>query len=373
MLRGDLEGDELDRFVEERIVTTTLDKAVAWARGNSFFPLTFGLACCAIEMMTRRRGARRHRALRLRGVPRVAPAVGPADPVRPGVASRWRRSSAASTTRCSSRNGRSPWAHARRPWASSTTTPSGRADKFMPVDVHVPGRPPRPEALMHGILKLRRMVRGGPGGRLAQPGTARTEPRKSSRAEGQAAARQRLPARRTPPVPDATGLELLAHDLRAAEHGKSILDTVFHRAPGRAHRRPRLRSAPRWSACAGGATRSSPPCTASTTTPTSRASESTTRCWTCAPADRVKREAARARRRPPRGVGRDGLADRRSPGARSTTCSAWSSTGHADLRRILMPEDYEGHPQRRDFPIGGEPVLFTYNEKQVPGWTASER
>jgi NADH-quinone oxidoreductase subunit C len=36
--------------------------------------------------------------------------------------------------------------------------------------------------------------------------------------------------------------------------------------------------------------------------------------------------------------------------------------GHPDLRRILMPEDYEGHPQRRDFPIGGEPVAFTYND-----------
>ena len=36
--------------------------------------------------------------------------------------------------------------------------------------------------------------------------------------------------------------------------------------------------------------------------------------------------------------------------------------GHPDLRRILMPEDYEGYPQRRDFPIGGEPVMFTVDE-----------
>ena len=42
--------------------------------------------------------------------------------------------------------------------------------------------------------------------------------------------------------------------------------------------------------------------------------------------------------------------------------------GHPDLRRILMPEDYEGHPQRRDYPMGGEPVLFTFNEKKLPRW-----
>jgi NADH-quinone oxidoreductase subunit C len=42
--------------------------------------------------------------------------------------------------------------------------------------------------------------------------------------------------------------------------------------------------------------------------------------------------------------------------------------GHPDMRRILMPEDYEGYPQRRDFPMGGEPVLFTFNEKKLPRW-----
>ncbi|MDQ6730991.1 MAG: NADH-quinone oxidoreductase subunit C [Actinomycetota bacterium] len=42
--------------------------------------------------------------------------------------------------------------------------------------------------------------------------------------------------------------------------------------------------------------------------------------------------------------------------------------GHPDLRRILMPEDYEGFPQRRDFPIGGEPVLFTHNEAGYGEW-----
>jgi NADH-quinone oxidoreductase subunit C len=42
---------------------------------------------------------------------------------------------------------------------------------------------------------------------------------------------------------------------------------------------------------------------------------------------------------------------------------------HPNMRRILMPEDYEGFPQRRDFPVGGEPVIFTYNESKIPRYT----
>jgi NADH-quinone oxidoreductase subunit B len=76
MLRGDLDDADIESYVEERVVTTRLDKMLNWARANSMFPLTFGLACCAIEspiaLVTARYDLARFGAEALRATPRQA-------------------------------------------------------------------------------------------------------------------------------------------------------------------------------------------------------------------------------------------------------------------------------------------------------------
>ena len=159
MLRGDLEGEDLERFVEERVVTTTLEKAVAWARGNSFFSLTFGLACCAIEMMSivaSRVDIARFGFEAFRASPRQADLIILSGRVSIKMAPVIRRiydqmldpKWAISMGACCSSMG---------VFNNYSLVP---ADKFMPVDVHVPGCPPRPEALAHGVLRLRSKVQG---------------------------------------------------------------------------------------------------------------------------------------------------------------------------------------------------------------------
>ena len=159
MLRGDLEGEDLERYVEERVMTTTVDKAVNWARGNSFFPLTFGLACCAIEQITAV-GARMDIARfgweAFRASPRQADLIILSGRVSIKMAPVIRRiydqmldpKWAISMGACCSSMG---------VFNNYALVP---ADKFMPIDVHVPGCPPRPEALMHGVLRLRDKIQG---------------------------------------------------------------------------------------------------------------------------------------------------------------------------------------------------------------------
>ena len=162
---------------------------------NSFFPLAFGLACCAMEQFHAagpRMDIARFGFEAFRASPRQADLIILAGRVSIKMAPiirelydqmlepKW----AISMGACCSSMG---------VFNNYALVP---ADKFMPVDVHVPGCPPRPEALMHGILKLRKIVQDDPEmGWRERYGAVGTE--------GQAS---RPTARRTP-VPDATGLE----------------------------------------------------------------------------------------------------------------------------------------------------------------------
>jgi len=161
MLRGDLEGADLDRYVEERVMTTTLDRAVAWARSNSMFPATFGLACCAIEMMSivaARVDVARFGFEAFRASPRQADLL--------ILSGRVSIKMAPVVRRIYDQMLEPKWAIAMGACSSSMGVFNNYAivpaDKFMPVDVHVPGCPPRPEALMHGILRLRKMIQDDP-------------------------------------------------------------------------------------------------------------------------------------------------------------------------------------------------------------------
>jgi NADH-quinone oxidoreductase subunit B len=161
MLRDDFEGDDLQDHVEKRVMTTTMDRAVAWARGNSFFPLTFGLACCAIEqidIVAARMDIARFGWEAFRASPRQADLIILSGRVSIKMAPVIRRlydqmldpKWAISMGACCSSMG---------VFNNYALVP---ADKFMPIAVHVPGCPPRPEALAHGILRLRSQVLGDP-------------------------------------------------------------------------------------------------------------------------------------------------------------------------------------------------------------------
>ena len=156
-----LEGADLERHVEERVLTTTLDKAVAWARSNSFFPATFGLACCAIEQITTvasRVDIARFGFEAFRASPRQADLL--------VLSGRVSIKMAPIVRRIYDQMLEPKWAISMGACCSSMGVFNNYAlvpaDKFMPIVVHVPGCPPRPEALMHGILRLQALVQGHP-------------------------------------------------------------------------------------------------------------------------------------------------------------------------------------------------------------------
>jgi NADH-quinone oxidoreductase subunit B len=163
MLKGELEGPELEEFVQQRLLLTTLEKAQNWARANAPWPLTFGLACCAIEMISvvgsPRNDAARFGAEVFRASPRQADMLILSGRVSIKMAPVIRR--------IYDQMLEPKWVIAMGACSSSAGVFNNYAlvagaDKFLPVDVHVPGCPPRPEALLHGILRLRSKIQGDP-------------------------------------------------------------------------------------------------------------------------------------------------------------------------------------------------------------------
>ena len=148
--------------LEEGVITTTLEQAINWGRQSSIWPMTFGLACCAIEMMAA--GASRYDMDRFgagafRATPRQADLMIVAGTVTYKMASRVRRlynmmpdpKFVIAMGACTVGGG--PYFK----WGYHVVK---GVDLVVPVDVYVPGCPPRPEALLEGLMRIQDKIRG---------------------------------------------------------------------------------------------------------------------------------------------------------------------------------------------------------------------
>jgi NADH-quinone oxidoreductase subunit B len=147
---------------EEGFVTTTLETAINWARQGSMWPMTFGLACCAIEMMATGAGRYdidRFGAGAFRATPRQADLMIVAGTVNFKMADRVRRlyeqmpepKFVIAMGACTCGGG---------PYFKYGYNVVKGVDLVVPVDVYVPGCPPRPEALLEGLMRIQDKVRG---------------------------------------------------------------------------------------------------------------------------------------------------------------------------------------------------------------------
>lgn len=146
---------EDETLIEKNIVLTTIDKALNWGRGYSFWPTLFGLACCAIEMMATSAG--RYDISRFgweafRSSPRQADLM--------IVAGTCTRKMAPLLRRIYDQMPEPKWVIAMGSCASTggpfieSYAMMGGVDKIVPVDIYIPGCPPRPESLIYGMLQL---------------------------------------------------------------------------------------------------------------------------------------------------------------------------------------------------------------------------
>lgn len=147
--------------MEQHVLLTTVNKAVNWAQSNSVWPAIFGLACCAIEMMgttAPRYDLARFGSEVFRASPRQADML--------IVSGRVSQKMAAPLRQIYDQMLEPKWVIAMGACASSGGMFANYAivqgvHKIVPVDVHVPGCPPRPEQLMHGFMLLQKKIRDG--------------------------------------------------------------------------------------------------------------------------------------------------------------------------------------------------------------------
>jgi NADH-quinone oxidoreductase subunit B len=151
---------ELGDF-ESKLMLTTVEKAVAWAQGSSIWPDTFGLACCAIEMMSivsARYDVARFGAEVFRSSPRQADLL--------IVSGRVSHKMAGPLRQIYDQMLEPKWVIAMGACASSGGMFNNYAvlqgvDKVVAVDIHIPGCPPRPEAVLEGIVRLQEKIKAG--------------------------------------------------------------------------------------------------------------------------------------------------------------------------------------------------------------------
>lgn len=151
---------DVQELEQEGILFTTLSKLVAWGRSNSVWPATFGLACCAIEMMQStnpRHDMARFGSEVFRASPRQADLM--------IIAGRLSKKMAPVLRRVYDQMPDPKWVISMGACASSGGMFNNYAivqnvDSVVPVDVFVPGCPPRPEALIFGVQQLQKKIRG---------------------------------------------------------------------------------------------------------------------------------------------------------------------------------------------------------------------